>query len=81
MEIIIAIVYKCTKPLSMNWHKALYMENGTPKTYLSLRKCKLNATNAIDNIIPIRASVDTVKNAIGEMVATRNLKIRFAIGT
>lgn len=51
------------------------------KTHFSLRKCKLNATNAMDNMMPIRDSVDTIENAIGEMVATRNLKIRFAIGT
>lgn len=50
-------------------------------THFNLRKCKLNARNAIDNMIPIRASVDTIKNATGETVATRNLKIRLAIGT
>lgn len=50
-------------------------------THFNLRKCKLNAKNAIDNMMPISASVDTTKNAIGDMVATRNLKIRFAIGT
>lgn len=50
-------------------------------THFNLRKCKLNARNAIDNMIPIKASVDTIKNASGEMVATRNLKTRFAIGT
>lgn len=50
-------------------------------THFNLRKCKLNARNAIDNMMPIRASVDTTKNATGDMVATRNLKTRFAIGT
>lgn len=50
-------------------------------THFNLRKCKLNARNAIDNMIPINANVDTTKNATGEIVATRNLKIRFAIGT
>lgn len=30
---------------------------------------------------PIRANVDTMKNATGDIVATRNLKTRFAMGT
>lgn len=50
-------------------------------THFNLRKCKLNAKNEMDNMMPIRASVDTIKNAIGDTVATRSLKIRFAIGT
>ena len=50
-------------------------------THFSLRKCKLNARNEIDNMMPIRASVDTIKNASGDTVATRSLKILLAIGT
>lgn len=50
-------------------------------TYFKFRKCKLNAKNAIDNMIPISANADTTKNATGAIVATRNLKTRFAIGT
>lgn len=50
-------------------------------THFILRKCKLNARNAIDNIIPINDNVEMMKNAIGDMVATRSLNTRFAIGT
>lgn len=50
-------------------------------THFNLRKCKLNARNAIDNMIPTKAKLEEIKNAIGDIVATRSLKIRLAIGT
>lgn len=51
------------------------------KFYFSLRKCKLNAKNIIDKIIPTIASDVTVKNASLEIVAKRSLKMRLEMGT
>lgn len=66
--------------ISHEWCK-MWMWMMLTLTHFNLRKCKLNARNEIDNMMPIRASVDTMKNAIGDTVATRSLKILFAIGT
>ena len=49
--------------------------------YLSFRKCKLNAKNIDDKIIPNIANDVTVKNANFDIVAQRNLNTRFAMGT
>lgn len=35
----------------------------------------------MDNMMPTNDNADMMKNAIGAIVATRSLKIRFAIGT
>jgi len=50
-------------------------------THLSFLKCKLNAKNIIDRMMPTIASDVTVKNANFDIVAMRTLKTRFAIGT
>lgn len=50
-------------------------------THFNLRKCKLNARNVIDNMMPIKAKLEEIKNADFDIVDTRNLKIRLAIGT
>lgn len=49
--------------------------------HFSFRKCRLNARNIIDRIIPTTASVVMVKNASFEMVEKRSLKMRLAMGT
>lgn len=50
-------------------------------TYLSRRKCKLNARKTIAKVIPTDARQDIKRKAAWCIVTMRNLNTLFAIGT